>query len=142
VDPITAGILTATLVPLANGVAGEAGKQAWGSLVTFVRNRFGRGSEADTAALALAGTPEEVAHGELLGRVLERGAAEDEQVAAWLRAWLGEAAPLAGQPWGQPAVTNTISGNAQVQGPVVQAHTISGPITFGSPAPPQPPTGA
>ncbi|MEV0733973.1 hypothetical protein [Polymorphospora sp. NPDC050346] len=139
-DPITAGILAATLVPLANGAAGEAGRQAWESLTSFVRNRFGRGSDADTAAQALASHPGQVVHGEVLGRLLEHGAATDEQVAAWLRTWLHDAGPLTGQPAGT-SVTNTVSGQAQVHGPVIQTHTISGPITFGPPAPVPPPAG-
>ncbi|MEV0732314.1 hypothetical protein [Polymorphospora sp. NPDC050346] len=134
-DPITAGILAATLVPLANGAAGEAGRQAWESLTLFVRNRFGRGSDADTAAQALASQPGQVVHGEVLGRILEHSAATDEQVAAWLRTWLHDAGHLAAGT----SVTNTVSGQAQVHGPVIQTHTISGPITFGAPAPVPPP---
>ena len=131
-----AGILTATVVPLANGAAGEAGKQAWGSLVEFVRRRFGRDSKLDTAVQALTDQPEQALHGEVLGQALSDEAARDEQVAAWLREWLTTAAPLAGQSWGQTTVTNTVSGHARVGGPVIQAYTISGPITFGPPTPP------
>lgn len=127
-DPITAGILTATVMPLASGAAGEAGKQVWGSLVAFVRDRFGGGSEADAAALAVTNSPEEVVHGELLGQILANEADQDEQVAVWLRDWLRQAAPLPNQS----TVTNTITGDARVRGAVIQAHTISGPITFGS----------
>ena len=134
-DPITAGILAATAVPLASGVAGEAGKQAWGSLVAFVRHRFGRDSAPDAATQALTDQPDETLHGEVLGRTLADEAARDEQMAAWLREWLATAAPLAGQQWSPSTVSNAISGHAQVHGPVVQAHTISGPITFGPPAP-------
>lgn len=135
-DPITAGILAATAVPLASGAAGEAGKQAWSSLVAFVRQRFGRDSEPDTAVQALTDRPDEALRGEVLGRTLADEAARDERTAGWLRDWLATAAPLAGQRWAPSMVDNTISGDARVQGPVVQAHTISGPITFGSPAPP------
>ena len=40
-DPISAEAISAVLVPLATGAAGEAGKQALDRLVTFVRARFG-----------------------------------------------------------------------------------------------------
>ncbi|MEV7231039.1 hypothetical protein AB0M79_29080 [Polymorphospora sp. NPDC051019] len=140
-DPITAGILSATLVPLAAGAAGEAGRQAWESLTSFVRDRFGRGSDADTAAQTLASHPGEVVHGEVLGRILEHGAATDEQIAAWLRTWLRDAGTLTGQPATGTSVTNTVSGHAQVHGPLIQTHTISGPITFGPPVLVPPPAG-
>jgi len=126
-DPITAGIITATAVPLAAGAAGEAGKQAWQSLASFVRGRFGQQSAAASAVEALSEAPHDVTRAELVGRVLEASAAQDEEAAAWLRDWLARTAPLA-----QPAtgtVTNTISG--QVHGGAVQSGTINGPITFG-----------
>lgn len=139
VDPITTGILAATVVPLAAGMAGEAGKQAWNSLATFVRDRFGRESPAAEAAQALADAPHEVVHGEVLGRLLEREAAADEESAVWLREWLQRAAPLAQPPAGN--VTNTISGQARIHNAAIQAHTITGPITFDRPPSPPPSEG-
>jgi hypothetical protein len=128
-DPITAGIVTATVIPLAAGAAGEAGKQAWLSLASFVRGRFGRQSTAGEAVEALSRTPDDIVQGQIIGRVLEDSAAEDQQVAEWVQDWLARATPLAQQAAG--AVTNTISGQAQVHGGAVQSGTINGPITFG-----------
>lgn len=136
VDPITTGILAATIVPLAAGVAGEAGKQAWNSLATFVRDRFGPESPAAEAAQALTDAPHEVVHGEVLGRLLEGEAAADEESAVWLQEWLQDAAPLARPAAGD--VTNTISGQARIYNAAIQAHTITGPITFGNPPAPPP----
>ena len=130
-DPITAGIVAATVVPLASGAAGEAGKQAWESLSAFVRDRFGRDSEPGTAVQALDDQPQSPAVGEVLGRLLEQAAASDDHTAAWLRSWLDQAGPLAEQPAETGTVHNTIAGSAQIHGGAVQAHTINGPITFG-----------
>ncbi|GIF04752.1 SEFIR domain-containing protein [Actinoplanes siamensis] len=130
-DPITAGVVAATVVPLASGAAGEAGKQAWASLSTFVRDRFGRDSGPCTAVRALDEQPQSTAVGEVLGRVLEDAAASDDRTADWLRSWLDHAGPLAGRAPETGAVHNTIAGSAQIQGAAIQAHTIHGPITFG-----------
>ena len=140
-DPITAAALSATVMPLVSGAAGEAGKKAWESLAAFVGKRFGRRSDAATAARALAQHPDEAQHGELLAGILERAAALDGDVADWIREWLRDAAPLADPQGAQVStVTNVVSGNAKVHGAVIQSHTISGPIAFGSPtAPPSTP---
>jgi hypothetical protein len=132
-DPITAAAVGAILVPLANGAAGEAGKQALARLVSYLGTRFGRGSDAEAAGRALASEPGQLDRARLLADLLEQTAAADERVAEWLNAWLQQAAPLAGQPFdAAPAVSNVIGDNARVSGGVVQAHTVSGPITFGS----------
>ncbi|MEU8127823.1 SEFIR domain-containing protein [Micromonospora sp. NPDC049049] len=96
IRPITAGMLAATVVPLASGAADEAGKQAWASLSAFVRDRFGRESELGAAVQALADQPHSPTVGEVLGRILEDAAASDDHTAAWLRSWLEQAGPLAG----------------------------------------------
>ncbi|MCG5461888.1 hypothetical protein MED01_006759 [Micromonospora sp. MED01] len=94
-EPITAGLVAATVVPLASGAADEAGRQAWASLSAFVRDRFGRESEPGVAVQALTDQPHRPA-GEVLGRLLEDAAASDDHTAAWLRSWLEQAGPLAG----------------------------------------------
>ncbi|RAO20857.1 SEFIR domain-containing protein [Micromonospora noduli] len=96
IEPITAGIVAATVVPLASGAADEAGKQAWASLSAFVRDRFGRESEPGAAVQALADQPHSPAVGEVLGRLLEDAAASDDHTAAWLRSWLEHAGPMVG----------------------------------------------
>ena len=136
-DPITAAALSTTLMPLVSGAAGEAGKKAWESLAAFVGKRFGRRSDAAKAARSLAQHPDDAEHGELLAGILERAAAQDGDVADWIREWLRDAAPLADPRGAQvTTVTNVVSGNARVHGPVIQSHTISGPITFGASATP------
>lgn len=132
-DPITAAVLAATVVPLASGAAGEAGKQAWSSLVGYLRTKSARDG-APAEAEALERQPD-AARGEVLAIRLVELARRDREFEAWLRAWFRDAAVLA-QP--QASVVNVVSGQAQVHGGVVQAHTITGPISFG--APPVPPS--
>jgi hypothetical protein len=133
-DPITAVILSATLVPLASGAAGEAGKQAWATMASYVKTRFGRGSRAEIAVIALDHDPDLISHGEVLAEILESSAADDEQAAAWIRNWLRQAAPLAGQRFDQGSgATNVVTGNAQVQ-TLVQGQNFSN-LTIGYPPP-------
>ncbi|SHN29845.1 hypothetical protein [Cryptosporangium aurantiacum] len=131
-DPISAAALSAVLVPLATGAAGEAGKLALDRLVTFVRDRFGRGSPAAEAGTELIAHPAEEPDAPRLAVLLEQAAADEDDVADWLRGWMQSSAPLVGAP---TEVSNIVAGQARVSGPVIQAHTISGPITFGPPAP-------
>ena len=132
-DPITAAAVGAILVPLANGAAGEAGKQALNRLVSFLGARFGHGSDADQAGRALASDPEQLDQVPLLADLLERTAAADETVADWLHAWCHDAAPLVGHSLDSAptAVSNVVGGSARISGGLIQAHTVSGPVSFG-----------
>lgn len=132
-DPITAAAIGAVLVPLANGAAGEAGKQVLNRLVSFLGARFGRGSDAEVAGRALASAPDQVDLVPSLAHELERSAEADETVAAWLRAWLQEAGPIVGSSPG--SVSNVIGGDARVSGGSLQAQYVSGTVNFGSSTP-------
>jgi hypothetical protein len=133
VDPVTTAALAATIAPLVSGAAGEAGKQAWQSLTSFVRGRWGREATVTVDAEALAADPADAACQTRLVEGLYRLTQDDGEAAQWVRTWLHDSAALVDQ---HQAVVNVISGEARVHGPVVQAHTISGSVTFGAtPAP-------
>jgi len=118
-------VLAATVVPLASGAAGEAGKHAWTSFVNAVRSRFGR----DAAPPLTAGDDPGDAGGihawaaEVVGH-----AAGDPQFADWLREWCGQAAQLTVAP---APVANIVADHATVNGGLVQAHTINGGVAIG-----------
>lgn len=132
-DAIAADLLTTTVVPLASGAAGAAGKQAWASLVAFIRGRFG--GDAAPMAEALEQHPDRARAEEFADRLVHL-AGQDREFDGWLRRWLHDAAPLTHQK-----VVNVVSGTAHVSGGLVQAHTINGSLTFGVvPAPPPPPS--
>ena len=131
-DPFTGAALATTVVPLVSGAAGEAGKQAWASLTGFITAKFGRDSRPAEALDAVERQPDDESRAALLGETLHRLAQADPDIDTWLRAWLAEAAPLAAT---SSQVLNTIGGQATVHGPVVQAHTITGSVTFSAPPP-------
>lgn len=135
-DPITAGVLAATVVPLASGAAGEAGKQAWSSLVSCLKTRFAP-DQAPTDAVVLEQRPD-AANGEVLGTRLVELAQRDREFAEWLHVWLRDAAPLAGN---QASVVNVVGNSAQITGGLVQTHTVTGSISFGAPPTPPPSDG-
>jgi hypothetical protein len=117
-DPSVIPTLAAVLSAIAGGAAGEVGKSAWSSLTGLVRRRFG-----DDAVAAIEGaTPEETT-----GSLVERAQADPEFGEA-LTSWTAETARLVQV---KHDVSNTISGDAKITGPVVQAGDIFGSITFG-----------
>jgi hypothetical protein len=116
-------VLTAIVSALVGGAAGEAGKSAWASLTTLVRRRFGSDS-TPVAALERADPdkPDEVAE------ILTDLAGTDPEFEKDLQEWTTEAKRIIQQ---RRDVSNTISGEAQITGPVVQAGDIHGSINFG-----------
>ena len=133
-DPITSAALSTVIVPLASGAAGEAGKQAWATLTTFVKARLGRESPPAAAIEQIDQTADPGYADELAGH-LHRLSNDDPQAAQWLATWLNSASALVHQT---THVSNVIGGQAQVHGPVVQGHTFSG-LTFTTPPAPQTP---
>lgn len=129
-DPITTAALATVVTGLANGATGEAGKQAWGSLVTAVRRLCGHDSAPGKAVQELAGPPEDRAHAEELAAVLTRAAERNPEFSAQLNAWIRDARRVTG---GDHNVSNTISGDARIEGAAVQTGDVSGSINFGSP---------
>ncbi len=127
-EPITATILATAVMPLVNGVAGEAGKQAWRSLVDLVRRTFDRDSEAVHAVAELEASPSDASRVQMTAETLVVAAERDSAFAGALRSWVDEAQALCPP---DNRVTNVIAGDAQVQGNVVQGRDFSGPITFG-----------
>ncbi|MFL6073003.1 MAG: hypothetical protein ACJ73S_06350 [Mycobacteriales bacterium] len=114
---LTGSVLTAVLMRVAEGVGGEAGQAAWAGLSSLVRRALGREPARPPA-------DDEATAGELAAQLLEL-MRSDPEFAAALREWFAGAAHLGGGD-----VENVIQGGAQVQGPVVQARDIQGPITF------------
>jgi hypothetical protein len=115
---LTASVLTAVLMRVAEGVGGEAGQAAWAGLSSLARRALGREPARPPAT-------DEAGARELAAELLER-ARRDPEFATELRAWFAEAERVGGGN-----VENVISGDAQVQGPVVQARDIHGSISFG-----------
>jgi hypothetical protein len=135
-DPAAAGAIGAAVVAAANSAGGEAGRQAWSSLVAVVRRALGRreATQAEEAvveaveAVEALGEPAEAAAASLRDLVLT-WAHEDSGFLAELADWRREhAAVLEAR---DDSVTNIIGGNATVQGPVIQARDIHGGIDFG-----------
>jgi hypothetical protein len=128
VEPITAAVLATAVVPLVTGVAGEAGKQAWTSLANLVRRTF-KGDSAPVRAIAeLEAAPTDQARIDAAAAALAQEAGHDAGFAVQLASWLDTAREVS---FADHRVTNIVAGEAHVQGPVVQARDISGPITFG-----------
>ncbi len=116
-------MLTAIISALVGGVAGEAGKNAWTSLVTLARKRFGDGSD-EVAALerATGDTSEEIA-----GILVERAEA-DPGFKDSLESWASGATRIVRQ---SHDVSNTIGGQARITGQVIQAGDVFGSIHLG-----------
>ncbi|WP_283135478.1 hypothetical protein [Rhizohabitans arisaemae] len=118
-------VLTAMISALIGGAAGEAGRGAWTSLTTLVRDRFGGGSaelatvEETTAADAAA----------TAGVLVDRAQADPEFGRA-LGSWTEQTARLVQQ---SQSVVNTVSGGAQIHGSVIQAGNVYGSINLGGP---------
>ncbi|MBO8188036.1 hypothetical protein [Streptomyces spirodelae] len=114
----------------AGGAAGAAGQSAWESLLSLVRRVGGRRPDSRPGAGEL--TAVDPADGEqvrVLTGWLGQQARADEEFAALLRGWAERHAPALRAEHSE--VHNTVSGDAQVHGPVVQARDIHGGITFG-----------
>jgi hypothetical protein len=132
-DPAAAGAIGAAVVAAANSAGGEAGRQAWSSLVAAVRRALGRrdatpAEESVVEAVRAPGEPAEAAAVSLRDLVLA-WAREDPDFLAELADWQREhAAVLEAR---DDNVTNTIGGNTTVHGPVIQARDIHGGIDFG-----------
>lgn len=118
-DPSVIPALAAVISAIVGGAAGEAGKNAWTSLTGLVRRRFG---DDAVAAIETAQTPEETA------RSLVERAQEDAEFGQNLTSWTTETARLVQT---KHDVSNTISGDARITGPVLQAGDVFGSINFG-----------
>ncbi|UED83586.1 hypothetical protein [Streptomyces profundus] len=106
----------------AASVAGEAGRQAWDALLSLTRRVTGR-AEPDPEPV----DPSDDEAVRALARRLAQRAEGDEEFAAQLRDWARtHRSALDG------GVHNEVSGEARVTGPVIQAGTINGGISFGS----------
>ncbi|WP_436758137.1 hypothetical protein [Streptosporangium sp. V21-05] len=116
-------VLAAIISALIGGAAGEAGKNAWASLATLARHRFGRDS-TEVAALeqATSDSPQEVA-----GILVDR-ARSDPEFGESLASWTSETDRIIRQ---SSDVSNTIGGDARIHGNVVQTGTVFGSINFG-----------
>ncbi len=125
-DPLSASAIAATISAVLGGAAGEAGRGAWESLATLVRRAFEHGSPPDDI-VDHAPSDEEV---ETLAWELAARARTDPGFAEALRSWASQASPL---PPDSGRVLNTITGDAYVEGNVVQARDIAGSIVFGAP---------
>ncbi|WP_424535085.1 hypothetical protein ACOZ38_33635 [Sphaerisporangium viridialbum] len=119
-DPTT---LTAIMSALIGGAAGEAGKSAWASLTTLVRQRFG----SDSTAVAALERPDSGKPDQVAGILVDLAAA-DPEFGKELHRWTTEATRVIQQ---KRDVSNTISGEARISGPVVQAGDVHGSINFG-----------
>jgi hypothetical protein len=111
----------------ANSAANEAGRQAWESLLALWRRV--RGSEA-LETVEDPANPEQVQV--LTGEVTEeyrRNSAFASELTQWAQQF-----SLTTES-DHSASHNTIFGNARINGPVVQARDVSGPIAFGNQTP-------
>ncbi|MEV8635316.1 hypothetical protein AB0395_27030 [Streptosporangium sp. NPDC051023] len=116
-------VLTAIISALVGGAAGEVGKNAWTSLVTLARKRFGDGSDEVAALEGATGDTSE----EITGILVDR-AATDPAFKDALESWTSETAKVIRQ---SHDVSNTISGDARIHGSVIQAGDVFGSINLG-----------
>ncbi|WP_422756280.1 hypothetical protein [Micromonospora sp. WMMD708] len=124
-DPITLAAVT-TLVTWGTTQLAQGGREAVGSLVTFLRERF-RHEPAAQAAIERAFAEPSPAATRLLAAVVADEAQRDPGFAAEFHdRWARVEATLAA---GTGGVVNSVSGD--VSGPVVQARDIHGGISFG-----------
>lgn len=116
-------VLAAIISALIGGAAGEAGKSAWTSLTTLARHRFGPDStEVAVLERTTADDSEEIA-----GILVDRAEA-DPGFKESLASWTSETSRIIQQ---SHEVSNTISGEAQIHGHVIQAGNIFGSINLG-----------
>ncbi|MEO3859317.1 hypothetical protein [Acrocarpospora sp. B8E8] len=116
-------LIAALISAVAGGVAGEVGKNAWTSLASLVRRRFGDGSR-ELAAVEAA-SPETAP--DVSGLLVERARA-DAGFSEALTSWASQTAQVIGP---SHDITNNIGGDARFQGPVIQSGDVFGSITFG-----------
>ncbi|MEV0219252.1 hypothetical protein [Streptomyces sp. NPDC050704] len=127
-DPIAPELLMA----LAGGTAGAAGQQIWASLRDLVRRRPTVGEPRGEGELAsLTEAADSPTRARELTDVLALRAQQDPAFAQALDTWRREAEALDGTSTGAGDVHNEISGGT-IQGAVVQARDINGPLHFGS----------
>ncbi|MEU1607163.1 hypothetical protein [Micromonospora matsumotoense] len=125
-DPIMLAAAT-TLVTWGTTQLAQGGREAVGSLVTFLRERFRREPAARAAIEGAFHEPSPAAT-RLLAAVLAEEVSRDPGFAAEFRnRWAKAEAALVASTDG---VANSVSGD--VSGPVVQARDIHGGISFGS----------
>ncbi|WP_067226234.1 hypothetical protein [Streptomyces sp. NBRC 109706] len=110
------GLVTAAAASAAN----EVGRRAWDALLSLTR-RVAAGEDPEPVDPA-----DDEAVRALAGRLTQRAEGDDE-FAGQLRDWADTHRPELGG-----GVHNEISGDARVTGPVIQAGTINGSISFGS----------
>jgi hypothetical protein len=119
-----------TALSLANTAAGsaatEAGRAAWQSLVTLARRITGRPATAE----AEPEQPEEADPDALVGQIADHARA-DAVFAAELCQWATEHRAALQLTRDESTVRNTISHDAKITGPVIQARDIHGGISFG-----------
>lgn len=125
-DTAPAAAIAAAVSAAANSAGTEAGRHAWESLLALCR-RIGRGRAGDEVALPDdAGDEEQVRV--LTTRVIEQSE-RDASFAADLESWAGQHGFTIRAD--SSSVHNTISGDARINGPVIQGRDFSGPINFG-----------
>ncbi|MGY1434959.1 hypothetical protein [Streptomyces reniochalinae] len=116
----------------AGSAAGAAGQSAWESLLALARRVGGRrpdGAPAPDEGGLAAVDPSDEAQVRVLTSWLGEQARADEEFAALLRGWAERHAPVLRAE--RSEVHNTVSGTAQVSGPVIQARDIHGGINLG-----------
>ncbi|SEH04083.1 hypothetical protein SAMN05444920_1573 [Nonomuraea solani] len=122
-DPSVIPTLAAVISAIVGGAAGEAGKNAWASLTALIRRRFGD-DDAVVSAIERAETRPAAETAEIIAV----RAAADPTFEEELRHWTTETVRFVQS---RHDVSNTISGDARVTGPVLQAGDVHGSINFG-----------
>ncbi|WP_169317040.1 hypothetical protein [Actinacidiphila oryziradicis] len=131
-DPAAADAIGAVVVAAANSAAGEAGRQAWTSLVGTVRRAFGRRTVPTSAGETALVTAADPSDAESLRDLVLAWAGEDPELLRELVRWESEHRGVLESR--DDSVTNTISGNATIHGPVIQARDVSGTFNSGGPS--------
>jgi hypothetical protein len=123
-DMISAEALTTAVAAAANSAANEAGRHAWESLLALWHRARG------TQPIKPTEDPEDPEQVQALtGEVIEEYR-HNSTFANELTQWVQQFDLTTTND--HSTTRNTVSGNAHVNGPVIQARDISGPINFGS----------
>lgn len=131
-DSFSGTLVAATITAIANGAAGEAGKQAWTSLTGLIRKALGRNPPLKTELQAIQKVPhDEYGIAEFVA-TLAALARDDQEFSANLAFWLTRTQHDLNLDFSKDKNVNTITGNdlSAQAGNVVQARSIYGGLHF------------
>ncbi|WP_432012418.1 hypothetical protein ABVG11_23955 [Streptomyces sp. HD1123-B1] len=130
-DPVTAGALVTAVNAAVSGAGGEAGRRALDSLGALARRALRRGEDGTADDPGPVVIPRDDAERlRRLAELLAERARQDPDFGRDLAAWMRRYGAADGEDE-TSTVYNTVSGDANITGPVIQGRDFNGPISFG-----------